>query len=415
MKKYLILFLLLCVGMAGAQSELTLGRAIDHAMENSPALQQMHKQLQQSLAERRLALAPADPTISFMQEGLRSANDDFSEQRQTISQALDFPLQYLFRYNRRDAEVEALRHTITFAERRLRGEVKQHYTRLIHARKIMDLRRRELEIARELDESSSIRLEAGDATELEKLKTGIQFNEAQSDLDEATRAFHEMRYALFTAIGLDTEKQKYNIVFPDSLVFTEVRIPQDSILATLYTQPLMRAREAQISAGSGQVREAWGSFLPSIAVSVYRQDYGSGYDFYGFEAGLSIPLWFPLRQAAQVSRARAEKNIAIIERHATALELKRQIEDAWHGYEASRAIVQRYFSQTQRDAERLLQATLEGYRAGEIDLLNLLDTQRTYLNSQKRYYDALRDYYIKVIELEQYLGRDLVFGTANES
>ncbi|RMF54048.1 MAG: hypothetical protein D6746_14915 [Bacteroidetes bacterium] len=63
----------------------------------------------------------------------------------------------------------------------------------------------------------------------------------------------------------------------------------------------------------------------------------------------------------------------------------------------------------QERAATLLALTREGYRLGEIDLLTLLDTQRTYLDSQLRFYQALRDYYLDVIELERYLERDLIF------
>ena len=60
-------------------------------------------------------------------------------------------------------------------------------------------------------------------------------------------------------------------------------------------------------------------------------------------------------------------------------------------------------------AQELLARTREGYQVGEINLLALLDTQRTYLASELRYYNALRDYYLHLIELEQFLGDEVIF------
>ena len=49
------------------------------------------------------------------------------------------------------------------------------------------------------------------------------------------------------------------------------------------------------------------------------------------------------------------------------------------------------------------------YQLGGLDLLTLLDTQRTVIQSQQRYYDTLRIYYHALIEMERVLGQDLVF------
>ena len=53
--------------------------------------------------------------------------------------------------------------------------------------------------------------------------------------------------------------------------------------------------------------------------------------------------------------------------------------------------------------------TQTGYRMGELDLLTLLEAQRTYLRTQEAYYQTLRDYFLRIIELERYLREDIIF------
>lgn len=53
--------------------------------------------------------------------------------------------------------------------------------------------------------------------------------------------------------------------------------------------------------------------------------------------------------------------------------------------------------------------TQKGYSLGELDLLTLLEAQRTYLRTQETYYQTLRDYYLTVIDLERYLQTDIIF------
>jgi cobalt-zinc-cadmium efflux system outer membrane protein len=91
------------------------------------------------------------------------------------------------------------------------------------------------------------------------------------------------------------------------------------------------------------------------------------------------------------------------------LDLKKRAEQAWHSYQTSKQTIDRYRSTIQAQSKELLELTLEGYQAGEMDLLSLLQAQRTYLDSQRRYLAALRDYYIQLIALEQMLQQNLVF------
>ena len=241
------------------------------------------------------------------------------------------------------------------------------------------------------------------------MKAEILGAEAENDLSEAERSWHQARYSLFNLIGLPPETQTYRIQFPDTLVFVEVNINQHTALEGMAAQPLYRSVSRNLAAARWGVREAWSDFLPDLNLNFYRQDFGSGYDFYGFEIGLQIPLWFPLNQRGNIQTAKARQRQFSWDQQAVKLDLKNRIEDAWHGYETSLATIRRYHQTIRRQSEQLLQLILEGYRLGELDILVLLEAQRTYLNSQKRYYDALRDYYRQLIELESFLNTDLVY------
>ncbi|MEX2463733.1 MAG: TolC family protein, partial [Balneolaceae bacterium] len=93
----------------------------------------------------------------------------------------------------------------------------------------------------------------------------------------------------------------------------------------------------------------------------------------------------------------------------TVLRVKEMAENAWHSYETSRETIHSYRNFIQRRSENLLELTQEGYRMGELDLLRVLEAQRTYLEGQQQYYQALRNYYLKLIELEQYMPYEIVF------
>jgi cobalt-zinc-cadmium efflux system outer membrane protein len=91
------------------------------------------------------------------------------------------------------------------------------------------------------------------------------------------------------------------------------------------------------------------------------------------------------------------------------LDMKQQIEHAWHSYRSSKQIIDRYKMTISSKSLKLEQLSLEAYRLGEIDLLNLINAQQTYLANQKRFLTALRDYYLQLAQLEKFLNKDLVY------
>lgn len=89
--------------------------------------------------------------------------------------------------------------------------------------------------------------------------------------------------------------------------------------------------------------------------------------------------------------------------------MKRRIEHAWHNYDVSRTIVNRYLSSMKGKAAQLQSLSLRAYQLGEIDLLHLLNARQTFLAGEERYLAAMRDYYLQLIELERFLEDDLVY------
>ena len=389
--------------------QLTVARAIAIAISQNPALNQYREEIRSQRGERWRGVGLPSPDLLILQEGIPREGSGFGERRWGISQSLDFPLKSYFRMRRMTAEVGAMERSLEMQAIELTARVKKVYTELAHAAKLQELRQDELDIARELHHSVSARVEAGEASELDLMQADIQLAEAQNDLDGARRIYHQNRYQLFNLIGLPLSRQKYTLQFPDTLGYFPVEIDQHRALERLPELPVSRSAAVRQSAARWGVREAWSGFLPDLRLSYYRQDFGSGYDFYGVEAGIKLPLWFWFNQNGDIQAAKAQRRAAGHERRAIESDLKRQIEDAWHGFEQSRAVIQRYQQTIRRQSEQLLTLTMEGYRLGELDLLKLLESQRTFLTSQERYYVALRDYYIQLIELEKFLDHEIVF------
>lgn len=389
---------------------LTIKDAVDQAILNNAQINQMRSQLKQKNEAWRMQTGIAAPEVSFMREGINNkAADPFQEQRITVSQTVDFPLTTTYRLKAIREEARAMEYTIQAEERTVKVGVKTLYIEVIYVLHLQKLRDQQLKLDTELYNAVYSQFETGTGNGMDLTKAELQVAEANNDIDDARRQLHLARYGLFNLMGLPPENQKYTIQFMDTLMSTDVDISQIQALAVLTDQPSYKSSEKDLSASNYFLKEAKSNILPDIRFNLYKQDYGTGYNFNGFEFGLSFPIWYPLEQKGRINTTLARQDEIRWKQQEIKLDMKKQIEHAWHSYEASRATIKRYDETIRSKAEKLQTLTLTAYRLGEVDLLNLINAQQIYLNSQQRYLSSLRDFYIQLVELEKFLDKDLVY------
>jgi len=388
--------------------------AINIALSNNPDINQLENRITAESKLRWTAIGLSSPDIFYFREGIPEDNatanqPDFIEQRYGITQSIQFPLTSFHQYKKIDYRFKSLKKELEAGRLQLKEKVKKNYTNIALSIKLYQLSIVQVNLAQKVRDAVLTRYEVGETGQIDLLKAEIQLAEANNDLDDANRQLHDSRYNLFFLIGLDPSKQTYDIEFTDTLRYFEYDLNQQDILKTIEQQPELVSLDEQLKSTKEAIKESRSSYLPDIGVSYYKQDYSNGYDFHGFQFNLKIPFWFMFNQNVAVQVARSRRNEISWMRTAILLNLKKNIETTWHSYSNSLQTIKRYHEQIRSQSENMLQLTLEGYREGELDLLTLLDTQRTYLTSQKRYYEALHNYYMRLIEIEKYLQKDIVY------
>ena len=409
--KFSFVFLLFLAGSVYGQDELlTIQQAVEQAINNNAALNQMRARLFQKENEWRTNTGISAPEISYFKEGI---SDDptapFAEKRVAITQEVDFPLTSVYRVKALKQEVEAQQNIIVAKEKEINSQVKSKYIEVVYALYLQRSRENQLNLAQELYNAVYTKFETGLGNGIDLANAEIQLDEARNDLDQSEWILHQARYGLFNVIGLPIEEQKYSIQFADTLYATDIDISQIQALAVQEEQPAYRASMNLLNASDYFLKEAKSNILPDVRLSLYKQDYGTGYDFNGFEIGLSIPIWYPFDQKGKIQIATARKDELLWSQKEIQLNMKKEIEYAWHNYSVSRSIVNRYHDSMQERSSKLQSMSLRAYQLGEIDLLELLNAQQIYLKSEQRYLTALRDYYMQLAALEQYLNQELIY------
>lgn len=411
MTLFALLSVLLFVQLAGVDStdtnNLGVQKALEIAYQQNPKINQLSYQVRGQKQNEALSIGLEKPEVSYFREGIGEGT--FTEQRWSVSQQIQFPLKGIYKYRGERSTTSSLQEELSALHLSVKSDVKAAYTELAYAIRILTLAEERVDLFENLRRAATARSDIGESSQIDAIQADLQFREAQNNLEVARLQFMDARYNLFQTIGLGEDEQTYDITFPDTLQYAEVNIDQELVMQRLEEHPRIKMVEMEREAKEYQKKAAKSNYLPDLNLSYYRQDFGNQYDFYGFEVGVQIPLWFGIDQAKQVKQANAMVQETEWKLRDISLLLKKQAEQSWHGYEISRENILRFRETIQGQSVDLINMTQTGYRMGELDLLTLLEAQRTYLRTQEAYYQTLRDYYLRIIELERYLQEDIIF------
>lgn len=411
---YVVIGFFLFPGITRGES-LSVEEAIALAYQNNPELNALRAGLDKKKAEYWRYWGLSSPEIYFMEEGIReSDNSGYLEKQIGISQNIDFPLTSYFRLRRNNYEEQSLEKNITVKMMLIRGDVKKVYARLVHAQATYQIGLKEIESAIQLKNAVATRLAVGQSSEMDLLKAEIEYANIKNKLNQMERDFHTFRYGLFELIGMKPGEQKYSVSFPDSLVFIDFVLDQTSMMKRVSEQPEHQQAILAVNSGEQGINASWSSLLPNIRLQYYQQDILGMYDTYGYEIGLTIPLWFWTEPQSEIREAYARKNELFWQKEQVKQKLKKEIELAWHNYDISKKSILLFKNQIRDKSKRLFDMTFVAYQSGSIDLLSFLDTQRRHYQDQRAYLELLKDYYFRLIDLEKFLPEEIVFVNGGE-
>ena len=84
-----------------------------------------------------------------------------------------------------------------------------------------------------------------------------------------------------------------------------------------------------------------------------------------------------------------------------------EVKGAYYRFTAAKQVVEVYQNALIPEAQLAFQSDQAGYETGRTDVLNLIDSERVYLNAQVAYHQALADALKNFAALERAVGTDL--------
>ena len=284
-------------------------------------------------------------------------------------------------------------------DRRLAFEVRARFVRTLVAGERLRLARENLTHYRETVRVSRERADAGEISAAEFDKIALEQRGFEHEVADAEIERRQAVAELLPLLGLDVA----DLVPVGELRLPAARTDTDTLVSeALRRRPDLTAAEREAEAAEAALRLARAERWPNVTVGVqYTHDefQVAGNLANSLGANFSLPLPLVNRNQGEIQRAEAEALIARHEVQKLRLGIPQEVRTAVTSYTVAGERVRRFEEAFLRQSEDARRAAEVSYREGAISLLEFVEAERTFIQTQRDHLDALLDGYTAAFDV----------------
>lgn len=249
-------------------------------------------------------------------------------------------------------------------------------------------------------------LQAGTSPKIDVTRSAVQLHTEQYNLSVARNNFAITKLNLGRAIGLPLGQQ---FELTDSLPYSDIEPPtvEEALQHAYRSRSDFRAALASVQAAQKGLSAARGERYPVVAVNgdygVQGPAFGHSHGVFGFQAGVSVPIFTGERIRGDVTSAEA----ALHQRKAEAENLRGQIDydvrTAYLNLQAAKEQVT-VAKQNVELANENLDRSKERFSAGVTDSVEVVQAQQSLAGANDQYIVSLYAHNLAKLELARALG-----------
>jgi cobalt-zinc-cadmium efflux system outer membrane protein len=388
---------------------ISLDDAIQLALQHNHSLLAARTQIDQNKAEEVTANLRPDPVLLGDAQFLPIFQpSNFSADYLDNIAQFDVGLSYLFeRGQKRQHRLQAAkdvtaisRSTVTDNERTLTFSVASQFINVELAESTLALANQDLKSFQQTVDISQVRYKAGDIGLDDLLKIKLQFLQFQTDVSQAQLARAQGLSDLRQLLGYESVSQNYDIA--GSFEYQPVHSSVDDLEAkALDDRPDLQAAKLGITAAQSQhaLQQAIGKRDVTGQINYTHIGYLNDVSIFG---GIQLPIFD--RNQGEIARTRIAITQAQEQEMYTDGQVLTDVRDAYEGLQANDQIVTLYRSGYLDEAQQSRDISEYAYRHGAASLLDFLDAERSYRDTQLGYRQALASYLLALEQLREAVG-----------
>lgn len=299
---------------------------------------------------------------------------------------------------------------IADAERQLTAQVREAFYQGLFLRERLQLLRDVEDLNRRLRDAADARFTSGEVPKLESNLAIVRYSQSRKDTLAGRRDYQNSVRALERLLGMEPVGSSD---LAGELNPTPYAAQEETLVERAVQQrPDLRAREIEIQRVEADTSLTKRLIVPNPTLrGFYDQEVevpGMRDQIIGGQISIPLPVFD--RKQAELTALAAERTRAGYARTATELAVESEVRAAYRSYTATRESLELF----EREARGLIAESFRfvetSYRAGKIDLLQLIVVENDLVASRLSYLDTVRDYWTARVDLERAVGQPLEEG-----
>jgi len=360
-------------------SGLTVEQLVATALRDSPRLAAMRAEweaMSQMPAQER---ALPNPMLTYKGSDMAGNFPGAAEKQYDAEQTIPWPgkLGLKGRMAEKDAdrawfEYQAMRRETVMM-------VKEGYYDLCAVRKSIAIVQTEQNVLGQMEQVAETKYSTGEVSQQDVTKAQAEIPMLQGRILELMARETTLTARLNTLMNLPASAHLELTMEPP--LRSVAGAVEPLITAAQTNRPEIKASEAMVQRGEAQKSLMRREYLPDITVGVeYTQSAGAE-DMAMFMVGLDLPLWVTKNSAGvREAERRIDAGYAGVE--AAQSEAQFDVQDAWFRLRTAQQTLDLYEKDLVPQADLRFKASEAGYRAGKVDFMDLLESERFLLNAR---------------------------------
>jgi len=383
---------------------LTLDWVLKTAINSHPSLGATWYEIIARQGKAQQAGLPANPALFGEIEEFGGSGDNSEADAMSSRIGISQEFQLGGKINKRVREAEAairiadLGHQIEIIE--IKAQVEKRFFKVFTLQELLSLQEEQVELIRKIHDVVVKRVKVGDTSSLDLAKSQVELAMAEVEIEQTRRELDAAKYVLASSWGAQFPHfTKISAQYKPVPNFTEQELKE-----VIKQTPAWYLMEAQLAGADANLNLAMAEKTPDLELEGGIQHFNETKD-HAFFLGISIPLPLFDRNQGGIAEAKALSRKVHYENEAELLDLYTELQEAWQTLVSSRKAVQSLESRVLPVAQNAYESINKAYNAGELDILSLLDAQRTWVETRRTHLNLLQEQENSRIEIERLIGK----------
>jgi cobalt-zinc-cadmium efflux system outer membrane protein len=324
--------------------------------------------------------------------------------------------QLIERQNKRERRVDSARLATSGAgsdqedlQRTLLFAVRSAYLNTLQAKALVELTQASLQSYDQAIEANRSRFQAGDISELDFQRVEIQRVQFESDLASARVNVRTAKIQLLALLNDRTAVDDFDIAGDFEYKESIIQLPELRQTAVA-NRPDLRSAEIAIqkAAADNRLAIANGTADPLVAGWYSRNpSFNNPFDSNTLGASVSIPIRIFDKNQGEKARTALEITRAGRVRDALLAGIYRDVDSAFATVESVRALLRPYRDKYLQESGDIRDKVSFSYSQGNATVLEFLDAQKSYRDTQVAYVGLVGSYWAALAQLSLAVGQEV--------